>query len=125
MNWDDGNALHPVAILVFVAILFPVALWFEHRDRKRAERERDEAQADAAGLRRNVEQLVKQRNEDAYRRLYRDILAESAPVQRVQPVVFQTGLPRGSVCGYAVRAHNVVEAAEIVSQSPAFKSRAA
>jgi hypothetical protein len=25
MNWDDGNALHPVAILVFVAILFPEA----------------------------------------------------------------------------------------------------
>jgi hypothetical protein len=68
---------------------------------------------------------ITRRNEDAYRRLYRDILADSAPVQRVTPCVFQTGLPRGSVIGCEVRAHNVVEAAEIVSQSPVFKSRAA
>jgi hypothetical protein len=116
MNWDDGNALHPVAILVFVAILLPVALWFEHRDRKRAERERDEAQADAAGLRRNVEQLVKQRNEDAYRRLYRDILSDAPPVG---PRVTE------SKEGVFVRASCEAEAAEILYLTYCSPSRAA
>jgi hypothetical protein len=44
---------------------------------------------------------------------------------RVQPCVFQSGLPRGSVCGYAVRARSVEEAAEIVSQSKVFVRGAA
>jgi hypothetical protein len=105
MNWDDGNALHPVAILVFVAILFPLALLFERRDRKRAERERDEALVDAAGLRRNVERMVKQRNEDAYRRLYRDILSDAPPVG---PRVTE------SKEGVFVRASCEAEAAEIL-----------
>jgi hypothetical protein len=98
MNWDDGNALHPVAILVFVALLLPVALWFEHRDRKRAERERDQ-------LRQNIEHGIRQRNEDAYRRLYRDILSDAPPVG---PRVTE------SKEGVFVRASCEAEAAEIL-----------
>jgi hypothetical protein len=73
--------------------------------------------------------MAAKRNAEAYKRLYRDAgltLPDEVPtVERVRQVVFQTGLPRGSVPGIEVKAHCVGEAVEVISQSNAFRPRAA
>jgi hypothetical protein len=139
MNWDEGTALNPAAILIFVALLFPVALWFERRDRKAAERERDEAILESnailveakalrdivlsyewdAALVENAFRNEARRLDQGLSRLYRDaglLPPEEAPMRR--RVV-------ESDHGVFVRAHDEAEAANILYQTYCQPVRAA
>lgn len=130
MNWGDEMP-HPAAILLFIALIFPVALWFERRDRKRVQREADElrqlaleheqeiAEMQAAliehdwvdAMIENVFRVELKRQQIAMERIYRDA---GIPMPHVTPRVI------ADEHGVFVRAHCEAEAAEIVSQSKAF-----
>jgi hypothetical protein len=134
MNWGDEMP-HPAAILLFIALIFPVALWFERRDRKRVQREADElrqlaleheqeiAEMQAAlmehdwvdAMIENAFRVELKRQQIAMERIYRDA-GIPMPDTFVSRVVESTH-------GIFVRAHCEAEAAEIVSQSEAFIRR--